>query len=94
MPRSRPWTDLDLASVERAVAEQGRWIEVPRRFRTEANASVTGRCLEGGYLRVKARDGDEHVVVDGRRLLRTAAPVTARVEPDDDVWRLSIRFDG
>jgi hypothetical protein len=82
-----------LAAVERAVAEPGRWIEVPRRFRTEANASVTGRCLQGGYLRVQPREGDDHVIVGGRRYVRTAAPVTPCAEPDGDEWRLSIRFD-
>src|SRR4051794_36753044 len=46
----RPLTDLYLAAVQRAVDRPGTWTDV-RVFETEANAQITGNCLEGGYLR-------------------------------------------
>ena len=94
MLRPRPKTDMYLASVEEAVATPGRWIEIPRAFDTEFNASVTGGCLEGGYLRVQPRAGDDTLLVRGKRYVRTAAPVDVRTRKTDDGWRLSIRFGG
>jgi len=45
-------TDMYLDTVERAVARPGHWIEIPRRFDTEFNASITAACLREGYPRV------------------------------------------
>ena len=88
--RSRPLTDRYLAAVEAAAATAGRWLHV-RDFGTEANARVTAACLSAGYLRVKPRDGDREVRVNGTRYIATAAPVETRVEPASDVWRLFVR---
>lgn len=85
-------TDMYLAAVAAATAEPGEWVEVPRGFKTEFNASVTGQCLEGGYLRVEPRDRDVPIVVDGKRCIRTPAPVETRRRRAGDGWRLSIRF--
>ena len=86
-------TDMYLAAVEQAVSEPGQWIQIPRRFESELNASVIGGCLRGGYLRVPPRDGDEAVEVDGRTYLKTAAPVTSRVDDVGGAWTLSIRYE-
>jgi hypothetical protein len=83
-----------LASVEDAVATPGRWIEIPRGFDTEFNASITGTCLEGGYLRVQPREGDEELAVRGKRYIKTPALVDARTHWIGEEWRLSIRFAG
>ena len=91
MPKPRPKTDLYLATVERAIAQRDRWIDVPRRFDTEFNASITGTCLRDGYLRVHPRDGDDAVVVKGKSYIKTAAPVEYRVRREPDGWVLSIR---
>ena len=83
-----------LAAVEDAVACPGRWIDIPRSFETEFNASITGSCLEGGYLRVQPRDGDTEARVRGKRYIATAGPVETRIATDGDGWQLSIRFPG
>jgi hypothetical protein len=83
-----------LAAVENAVATPGRWIEIPRGFDTEFNASITVTCLEGGYLRVQPRAGDEELVVRGKRYIKTAALVDSRTHRIGDEWRVSIRFAG
>lgn len=80
-----------IASVEKAIAQPGRWIEVPRTFATEFNAKITGSCLAGGYLRVKPGKGDAQIVVEGKRYLETPAPVTPRVRKVGSEWVLSIR---
>ena len=90
MNRRRDLTDLYLRTVEAAVADPGRWVEVPRLFATEMNAAVTGYCLEGGYLRVKPR-GDERILVNGKAFLRTAAPVDSRVEGSGAEWKLHLK---
>jgi hypothetical protein len=82
-----------LAAVDRAVAEPNCWIEIPRRFDTEFNARITGSCLSGGYLRVQPREGDVAVLVQGKRCIETAAPMTAFVEQDGDAWMLRIRYE-
>jgi hypothetical protein len=92
MPRSRPKTDIYLAAVESAVASPGRWVDIPRSFSTEFNASITGSCLQGGYLRVQPHEGDVPVVVAGKRYIRTAAPVVPRVQKVRDEWQLSVRY--
>ena len=83
-----------VGAVERAIASPDRWIEIPRRFRTEFNASVTAVCLRGGYLRVEVREGDTPTYVAGKRYLQTPAPVLARVERDREGWLVLIRHDG
>jgi hypothetical protein len=93
MARARIKTDMYLATVEQAVAHPGRWVEVPRRFDTEFNASITGSCLRDGYLRVQPREGDIPVLVQGRRYIRTAAPVECRVHREPNGWALSVRAD-
>jgi hypothetical protein len=80
-----------LATVQRAVTQRDQWIDVPSRFDTEFNASITGTCLRDGYLRVRPRDGDTPVVVQGKRYIKTAAPVEYRVRREPDGWVLSIR---
>jgi hypothetical protein len=80
-----------VAAVERAIATPGRWIELPRRFRTEFNASITADCLRGGYLRVEVREGDAPIYVAGKRYLKTPARVAARVERDREGWLVLIR---
>jgi hypothetical protein len=84
-------TDLYLRTVEAAVANPGHRIEVPRRFATEMNAAVTGHCLQGGYLRVKPRDGWETITVNGKSYLRTAAPVDVRIDGAGAEWKLHLR---
>jgi hypothetical protein len=84
-------TDMYLAAVRKAIEAPGEWVELPRDFRTEFNASITGSCLEGGYLRVEPRVGDTPVVVQGKKYIRTAGPVEARYRKVGDAWRLSIR---
>ncbi|MGH2948801.1 MAG: hypothetical protein ACRDPC_21525 [Solirubrobacteraceae bacterium] len=85
------WVEI-LAAVEAAVAAPGRWVEIPRSFKTEFNASITGTCLQGGYLRVEPREGDRPIVVQGKRYIRTAAPVETRHRRVGDEWRLRIRL--
>ena len=92
MSSDRPKTDMYLAAVEKAVSEPGRWIDIPRRFDRELTASVMGGRLRAGYLPVPPRDGDEAVEVDGKRYLKTAAPVTSRVDAVGGGWTLSICF--
>jgi hypothetical protein len=93
--RARPKTDMYLAAVEEAVERPGRWITIPRTFKTRTNAQVTAGCLGSGYLRVQPRDGDRLVKAEGKPCIATAAPVTARVDarPNGE-WTLRIRFDG
>jgi hypothetical protein len=91
--RGRSKTDLYLDAVEQAVAAPGRWINV-RTFNSKANADVTGRCLEGGYLRVTPRSGEPEIHVNGNVWLRTAAPIRFRVGSASDGWPLDVRFDG
>jgi hypothetical protein len=67
-------TDMYLDAVRRATDTPNEWVEVPRDFKTESNASITGSCLEGGYLRVEPGEGDIPVVVQGHRYIRTAGP--------------------
>src|SRR3954447_37121 len=83
-----------LAAVERAVSRPGGWVEIPRDFVSEANASVTAGFLEQGYLRVEPREGDVPVVVQGKRYIRTAAPVETRRRQVDDEWRRRIGSRG
>jgi len=80
-----------LDAVRRATGTPSEWVEVPRDFKTEFNASITGSCLEGGDLRVEPREGDIPVVVQGHRYIRTAGPVETRSRKVGDAWRLSIR---
>jgi hypothetical protein len=84
-------SDMYLTAVDRAIGAPGTWVEIPRPFRTRANAAVTGRCLEGGYLRVAPGDGATAFVVAGKRCLRTAGPVESRLRQVDDTWRLEIQ---
>jgi hypothetical protein len=77
-----------------AIAQVGQWVEIPRRFGTEFNASITGRCLQQGFLRVQPRDGDLPVVVEEKPYIKTAAPVAPRVEREGQQWKLNIRYDG
>lgn len=86
----RNLTDLYLRTVEEAVANDGHWIEVPRRFATKMNADVTGHCLQGGYLRVKPRDGEPSITVNGKTYLRTAAPVDVKIGGSGTEWTLHI----
>jgi hypothetical protein len=78
--RPRHETDIYLRTVELAVASPGRWIEIPKAFRTPYNASKTAQCLAAGYLRVEPREGDIPVRAEGRDCIRTAAPVETKVE--------------
>jgi hypothetical protein len=87
-------TEMYLDAVDAAVAKPGVWVEVPRQFRTRYNAEKTGSCLQGGYLRVQPREGDVPIQAEGQLCIKTAAPVTPRIESDDDVWKLSIRYGG
>ncbi|HEX7168118.1 MAG TPA: hypothetical protein VF230_14160 [Acidimicrobiales bacterium] len=80
-----------LTAVQEAVFRPGAWIEIPRDFATEFNASVTARCLEQGYLRVDPREDDVPVTVGGKRYIATPAPVETRIDAIDGRWRLSIR---
>jgi hypothetical protein len=84
-------TDLYLRTVEAAIANPGHWIEVPRRFATEMNASVTGHCLQGGYLRVKPRNDAASIKVNGKTYLRTAAPVGFKIDGAGAEWKLYLR---
>ena len=84
-------TDLYLRTVEAAVANPGHWIEVPRLFATKMNADVTGHCLQGGYLRVKPRDGGASINVNGKSYLRTAAPVDVKITGAGAEWKLHLR---
>ena len=92
MPKARPTTDMYLHAVETAIATPGQWVEIPRGFESEYNASITGSCLEGGYLRVQPREGDVPVTVRGKTYIKTAAPVEARPRKVGDEWRLGIRY--
>lgn len=83
-----------IVAVERAIATPDRWIEIPRRFRTEFNASVTAVCLRGGYLRVEVREGDTPTYVAGKRYLKTPGRVLTRVERDREGWLVRIRHAG
>lgn len=85
-------TEMYLASVERALAQPGIWVEIPRTFKTEFNARITGSCLEGGYLRVEPRDGDTPKIVSGKRYIATAGPVMTRVERRDGEWILRVQI--
>jgi hypothetical protein len=80
--------------VERAVAEPGRWVEIPRRFERELVASIVGGCLRRGYLRVPPREGDPAIEIDGNTYLKTPAPVAARVDEVDGGWKLSVCAEG
>jgi len=84
-------TDMYLSAVQRAVQTPGVWVEVPRSFPSEFNASITGSCLEHGYLRVEPREGDVPIVVHGKRCIRTAGPVKTCIRNVGDAWQLSIR---
>jgi len=92
--RSRSMTDLYVAAVAEAVATPGAWVRVGRVFETEKNAAVTGHCLRQGFLRVKPRDNDPEIVVRGKRLLRTPAPVETDIVPVAGGWTLTIRTAG
>ena len=92
MAGDRPKTDMYLAAVEQAIAEPGRWIDIPRRFESELKASIMGGCLRRGYLRVPPRDGDASIEVGGQTYLKTAGPVTARIDAAGHAWTLSICF--
>lgn len=92
VPGRRPKTDMYLTAIEAAVATPGRWVEIPRRFNTQANVLITARCLERGYLRVRPRNGDVPMIVDGQRYIKTAAPVDTRPREVGDGWQLGIRF--
>ncbi|HET6549381.1 MAG TPA: hypothetical protein VFG79_13030 [Solirubrobacter sp.] len=82
-----------LAAVQEAVARPGAWVEVPRDFATEFNASVTAGCLRQGFLRVEPQAGDVPVTVRGKRYIATAAPVETRIDAvDRGAWRLSVRL--
>jgi hypothetical protein len=94
MTPDRPKTDMYLLAVEHAVAAPGRWIDIPRRFDREVVASVMGGCLRRGYLRVPPQDGDPAIEIDGETYLKTAAPVSARVDEAGGGWTLSICFEG
>jgi hypothetical protein len=83
-----------ITAVESAIATPERWIEIPRRFRTEFNANITAVCLRGGYLRVEVREGDTPTYVGGKRYLKTPASVLPRVERDREGWLLRIRHAG
>ena len=75
---------------ERALGHPETSIQVPRRFDTEFNVSITAACLGEGYLRVQPRDGDVTVVVRGKRYIRTAAPVETRWHSAPDGWVLEL----
>jgi hypothetical protein len=92
--RPRPETELYLRTVEQAVATPGRWVEVPKIFRSPYNASKTAACLAAGYLRVEPREGDTPVRAEGRDCIRTAAAVTTKVEPGALGSVLFVRFEG
>ena len=83
-----------IAAVKSAIAAPGRWIEIPRRFRTEFNANITADCLRGGYLRVEVRQGDAETYVAGKRYLKTPARVSTWVESDREGWLVRIRHAG
>jgi hypothetical protein len=89
----RSKTDLYLDCVEQAVANPGQWVRV-RSFSSKANADVTGRCLEGGFLRVLPRDGEPSINVNGKTWLRTAAPIRFRVGEASEGWPLDIIYHG
>jgi hypothetical protein len=91
VPRPRPQTDLYLATVEEARRSPGQWIEVPRTFDTEFNASITGFCLREGYLRVKPRPGEPAVRVAGNSYLATAGPVEVDYREIPEGWVLFVR---
>ena len=94
MASDRPKTEMYLMAVEHAVAEPGRWIDIPRRFERELVASIMGGCLRRGYLKVPPQDGDPTIDIDGQTYLKTAAPVSARVDAVGATWSLSICFEG
>ena len=89
----RSKTDLYLDCVEQAVANPGQWVRI-RSFSSKANADVTGRCLEGGYLRVLPREGEPSINVNGKTWLRTAAPIRFRVGEASEGWPLDIIYNG
>jgi hypothetical protein len=93
MASDRPKTEMYLMAVEHAVAEPGRWIDIPRRFERELVASIMGGCLRRGYLRVPPQEGDATIEVDGQTYVKTAAPVSARVDAVGETWSLSICFE-
>jgi hypothetical protein len=89
--KQRTFTDLYLRTVEAAVANPGQWIEVPRRFGTEMNAAVTAHCLRGGYLRVKPREDQPSITVNGKTYLGTATPVEVKIDRAGAEWKLRLR---
>ena len=93
MTRPRPVTEMYLSAVRDAVARPGVWMEIPRDFVTEANASVTAKCLEKGFLRVEPRAGDTSIAIEGKHFIATEAPVHTRVTSIDGGWRLSVRHE-
>jgi hypothetical protein len=81
-----------LGAVQEAASRPDVWIEIPRDFATEFNASVTANCLQQGFLRVEPRDDDVPVTVRGKRYIATATPVETRIDGVDGNWQLSIRL--
>ena len=90
-PRRRPVTDTYLDAVQRAADAPGRWIDIPRTFKSESNASITGYCLREGYLRVEPRPGEPSVRVAGKSYLALRTPVEAEHRETADGWVLRIR---
>ena len=54
------------------------------------NAAVTGHCLQGGYLRVRPRDDEISITVNGTSYLRTAAPVEVKIDGAGTEWKLHL----
>lgn len=59
---------------------------------TEFNVTITATCLEGGYLRVRPRDGDVPMTVAGKHFIKAAAPVESRSREVEGERRLAIRY--
>jgi hypothetical protein len=93
MTRPRPLTEMYLSAVRDAVARPGVWVDIPREFVSEANVSVTAKCLERGFLRVVPRADDTSIAIDGKRFIATDAPVRTRVTCIDGGWLLSVRHE-
>lgn len=99
MPRTRPRTDQYLAAIRQAIDRPGVWIDVRTYDEVHGseggryNANKTAECLRGGFLRVRPRDDERVVHVQGKRYLATDGPVEARVVDDRPRgWTLKIRF--
>jgi hypothetical protein len=87
----RAATDLIVEVVHYAEADAGKWLMLPREFKTRENAASTASCIRRGFLRVKPQAGDKTITVGGKSYLALPALCEVRVEHDGKVWKLWLR---